>query len=293
MALKKLDKSQVPQFAGLCVLSAGAFGWFVVRLVTPSPAAAGTLAAAATPSAARASAARAAVQAGGKAAASVVPETEAVVPPPTPGMRDPFAVGIVDPKTSPMPVISPLKSGSLLLPGAPTAPAKPAKPIGTAMASIRELPSLPVAAPSAPGLPNATGLPAAPGLPGGFHSPGSVTAAPAAPPPVPAWSVTGVLQSDTEKIAILRNGEARRIVRTGDFVDGTYRVIDVSRTWVLLRHGTTWYKLLLGETKPALLTAPPAAPPAEPRLAPTEDASSADSGSAFAESLVRLIPRFL
>ena len=40
--MKKLDKKQIPQFAALCVLSAGVFGYFVVKIVTPSPAAAGT-----------------------------------------------------------------------------------------------------------------------------------------------------------------------------------------------------------------------------------------------------------
>ena len=40
--MNKLDKKQIPQFAALCVLSAGVFGYFVVKIVTPSPAAAGT-----------------------------------------------------------------------------------------------------------------------------------------------------------------------------------------------------------------------------------------------------------
>ena len=39
--MKKLDKKQLPQFAALCILSAGVFGYFVLRLVTPTPAAAG------------------------------------------------------------------------------------------------------------------------------------------------------------------------------------------------------------------------------------------------------------
>ena len=45
--MKKLEKKQIPQFAALCILSAGVFGYFVIRIVTPSPAAAGTRAAAA------------------------------------------------------------------------------------------------------------------------------------------------------------------------------------------------------------------------------------------------------
>ena len=40
--MNKLDKKQIPQFAALCVLSAGVFGYFVMKIVTPSPAAAGT-----------------------------------------------------------------------------------------------------------------------------------------------------------------------------------------------------------------------------------------------------------
>jgi len=74
---------------------------------------------------------------------------------------------------------------------------------------------------------------------------------PAAPsaPSAPSWTVTGVLQSSGEDIAILRNGDERRIVRAGDMVDGEFRIVDVTRQHVILRHGANRYTLPLGGAK--------------------------------------------
>ncbi len=225
--MKKLDKKQIPQFAALCILSAGVFGYFVIKVVTPSPAAAGTrapqpamppvkagpaapLAAApgGKPTAATPDAAGTTTVAAGTPGGTVPAPEDAAAPPPTPGMRDPFVVGYVDPKTIPAaPVSAP-----------PAGPVQPNLPNQDKLiAKLNGLPPAPVSGPAAPALP--------PGL-GGFASQAAVPSAPALPtaPAAPVWTVTGVLQSDVEKVAILRDGEARRIVRAGDFVDSVYRV---------------------------------------------------------------------
>ena len=286
--MKKLDKKQVPQFVALCILSAGVFGYFVVKIVTPSPAAAGTRS---QPSAA-ASPAPVTPQAPVKSQAPETPPTspdpagtgktgavppapgaaEADAPPPTPGMRDPFVIGYVDPGTQPTPPAAPM-------PVKAAAPAKTAqvKAAAMQMASIHEVKPAAVLAPALP-----FGLK-------GFSAPGGVSdppaypkkAAPQAPAP-PAWTVTGVLQGDGGQMAVLRSGEARRIVRTGDFVDSAYRVVAVTRGAVVLRHGTAFYHLTLGAAKPAgktpnapppgLVPAPALTPAPAPVGVPQEDA---------------------
>ena len=248
--MNKLDKKQIPQFAALCVLSAGVFGYFVVKIVTPSPAAAGTRPqplAAASPAPTPSHPA-----AGQKTTPDAVPAANEVeAPAPTPGMRDPFMVGYVDPKSRPP------------LPAVPLT--KPVKAAGPQVASIHEVGPASVASPGLPfGLKSLPPLGVAPALPTPPQQDKSAKAAPA-PPAAPAWTVTGVLQSGAGQLAVLRSGEARRIVRTGDFVDSVYRVVSVTRSAVVLRHDKTFYHLLLGGTKTA---APTPVPPAPAKLVP-------------------------
>ena len=257
--MKKLDKKQIPQFAALCVLSAGVFGYFVVKIVTPSPAAAGNRphpTAEAAPAAPAPSPVAAKKADAGLEAAPAAGEDEA--PAPTPGMRDPFVVGYVDPKTQPSPPAAPA------LPAAAVKPTPPAKlgQAGMQVASIRETSPAAVGVPAFPSdLKALAPLPAAPKLP--------VTPVKTA---APAWTVTGVLQNETGQVAILRNGEARRIVRTGDFVSSAYRVVAVTRSAVVLRHGKTFFHLTLGDAKTAAPTPAKAALPAvsapDPALKP-------------------------
>jgi len=265
--MQKLDKKQMPQFVGLCVLSTGVFGYFGVRMVTPSPAAAATRPAPkpmvpATLSAAAPAAARAA------AAAAPADNAAAIVPPPAPGMRDPFVVGYIDPKS--------VKAA----PAAFTAPVPgPAPAAGTPVADaqiheqVASLPPAPVSGLIVPGFPAAPPLPsAAPALPPSQK----IMPLPAPPPAPPKWTVTGLLQSETGGVAILRDGDSRRFVRVGDFVDGVFRVANVTRSSVVLRHGKTFYTLPLStaaakpevkpEAKPEtkLEAAPAPAAPAPP-----------------------------
>ena len=259
--MKKLEPKQVPQFAALCILSAGTFGYFVVRLVTPSPAAAGThppvTTAAAVPATASASektvaptgvvaptTGTAVDPAGTPLAGTTAAPEDTTVPPPAPAMRDPFVVSYVDPKTAPA-QIAPLPSPPAL-PGPKSG--KPGKP-SFLMAG---LPPAPVGVPTLPG-----GLTDFRVRPTGVAPLPTVRKAPA-PPPAPAWTVTGVLQGDAEQVAILRDGEARRIVRTGDAVDGLYKVVDVTRSTVTLRHGKFFYRLTLGAVKAAPVPVSPA-----------------------------------
>ncbi len=256
MSLKKLDKKQVPQFAALCVLSGGLFGYFVIRIVTPTAAAAGTrvavptaaaaTTAAATPATGTAPAAKAGATPGVVGAAAGPDVSDAAVPP-TPNMRDPFVVGYAPPKTASVPaqaVPAAAVAAATVLP-------KPGKlPVaqGIPVANIREA-ALPLPAPPAPALPS---------VPAGFavRSMGAAPALPLTrpaplPPAPPKWTVTGVLLGGAGQVAILRDGGARRFVRAGDSVDGVYRVVDVTRTSVVLRHGVTVYALTLGGAAPA------------------------------------------
>ena len=244
--MQKLDKKQIPQFAALCVLSAGVFGYFIVKIVVPSPAAAGTrprpapVVAAETP--VGASPAKAAT-----ASTTTTDGTDTPAPAPTPGMRDPFAVGFVDPALTAATTPTATAAGRAAVP-------EPAKDSAPQVATIREVSPAPVSAPGLQALPpGLQALPPMGGAPGTPDAPEKAAPAGAllpAPTPAPLWAVTGVLQSPGGSVAILRNGDARRIVRNGDSVDGLYRVVAVTRSAVMLRHGNTFYHLALGADKP-------------------------------------------
>lgn len=268
--MQKLDKKQLPQFVGLCVLSTGTFGYFGVRMVTPSPAAAATRPALKPSAPAVAPAGKTAVPTGTGGAAGTVADAaaEAVAPPPAPGMRDPFVVGYKDPIAA---------SATSAAPPAFNAPLHgPAPATGPQMADakmadaqiheqVSGLPPAPVSGLIVPGFPAAPPLPsAAPVL-----TPQKIMPLPAPPPAPPKWSVTGLLQGeDGAGVAVLRDGESRRIVHVGDFVDDVFRVTRVTRSAVVLRHGKTFYTLPLG-TKAEKAQAPtvPAAPaPVVPTL---------------------------
>lgn len=252
----KLDKKQLPQYIALGVLTAGVGGYSVYHFAAAGPVSAATAAAAPRASATAPAQAAKPVPAGAAVAADT-----GDAPPPTPAMRDPFTVGYVDPGTLPAPL-----GGA-----APPVPALPAP--GKQVAALSPLSPLPVGLPSAPPLPGsglglfpakAAGLPSA--LPAAPPAP-VLPAAPALPDP-PKWTVTGVLMGEGGEVAILRNGEARRIVRAGDFVDSVYRVSAVSRTAVQLRHGALVYRIVLGADKPApgASSAPASAPASTPPL---------------------------
>lgn len=262
--MQKLDKKQIPQFVGLCVLSTGTFGYFGLRMMTPSPASAATRPAL-KPSEPAAPAAKAGDAPAGTAAGTVAdPAADAAAPPPTPGMRDPFVVGYTDPKAA---GAAPVAPPAFTAP--PHGPA-PAAAMQIADAQIHEqvsaLPPAPISGLTMPGFPAAPPLP--PAAPVSLPSQ-KVMPLPTPPPAPPKWSVTGLLQGeDGAGVAILRDGESRRIVHVGDFVDNVFRVTRVTRSAVVLRHGTTFYTLPLG-TKSEAPSAPaapavlaPAAPPA-------------------------------
>lgn len=274
--MKPLDKKQLPQIIALGILTAGAGTYAAVRLAAPGPVSAQTHSAAVAP------APVSAVKPGDPRLSSTKPGTAVPAgivaatstsdaPPPAPGMRDPFAVGYSDTAAGP---------GSV-----PSTPALPALMPGKQVAAVGKLSPMPIS--PAPMF----GLPLAPPLPGGNHEqalPGlplgpsalavSITAAPAPP----AWTVTGVLAGADGKVAILRSGDARRIVRSGDFVDGTYRVTAVSRTAVILRHGLLVYQIKLGGTKATPSVIPASLPLSQPKpLMPVPSASKAVLGSAI------------
>ena len=254
--MKQLDKKQIPQFIALCVLTAGVSGYLVVRLVAPAPVSAGTRVPAAS---AVAPAAGQDAALPGKPGAPAQPGASdtADAPPPSPNMHDPFTVGYTEPAALPAAALA-------VVPKAPVLP-----PPGKQTANTGGIGPLPVAFPGAPPLPGAlSGFPARPAAEGtsALASLPPAPAAPALPPAAPQWTVTGVLEGAGGEVAILRSGEARRIVRSGDFVDSTFRVVGVTRTFVVLRHGALVYHLTLGGAK-AEPGAMPSALPAAPRPA--------------------------
>lgn len=279
--MKQLDKKQLPQIIALGVLTAGVGTYAAVHFAAPGPASAQTHPAAVASTPAPGAAVKpgdpkpgdaklgAAVPAGMVAALDT-----SAAPPPVPGMRDPFVVGYFDPAAGPG-----AASGT-------HAPALPALMPGKQMAAVSKLSPMPIGSaafglPAAPALPSASRGQMLPGLPSGP----SVPALPASITPVPAppaWTVTGVLAGADGKVAILRSGEARRIVRSGDFVDSTYRVTAVSRTAVILRHGILVYQIKLGGMKASPSVLPVSLPLSQPKpSAPVPAASKAILDSAI------------
>lgn len=264
--MKQLDKKQLPQIIALGVLTAGAGTYAAVHLAAPGPVSAGTRpavpvttpvpAVAVKPGDTKPGDTKPGDTKPGTTPALVAAADTSDAPPPTPGMRDPFAVGYVE----------------AALPGT-AAPPLPKLAPGRLVATVGGLSPLPVGLASAFSLPPAPALPGGgagrplPSLPSGPPAPPLPSPA-AAVPAAPAWTVTGVLLGAGGKVAILRSGEARRIVRSGDFVDSTYRVAAVSRTAVVLRHGLWVYQLKLGGAPKTGLSAAPAAAPVPPKAAP-------------------------
>ena len=272
--MKPLDKKQLPQIIALGILTAGAGTYAAVRLAAPGPVSAQTHSAAVAPvSAVKPGDPRLSSTKPGMAvpAGIVAATSTSDAPPPAPGMRDPFAVGYSDTAAGP---------GSV-----PSTPALPALMPGKQVAAVGRLSPMPISPapmfglPSAPPLPGGNHGQALPGLPLGPSAPAvSITAAPAPP----AWIVTGVLAGADGKVAILRSGDARRIVRSGDFVDGTYRVTAVSRTAVILRHGLAVYQIKLGGTKATPSVIPASLPFSQPKPPmPVPSASKAVLDSAI------------
>lgn len=229
--MKKLDKKQTSQVAVMGVLSAGLFGYFAKTMILPSPASAKgpaptPPAGGATPGTASSPVAGAAAATGGSQTASaggatVAPED---VPAPSPLIRDPF----VQPLSSAPP--------AAMLPSA--APARPAAP-QPRVSRLESLSPAPFPVPSAPALP----------FPAMSTRPAPKAAMLPPLPVAPPWTVTGVLQSGNEHIAILRSGDARRFVRTGEYVDDQFQVTAVTRSEVVLRSGKAVFTLPLGGAK--------------------------------------------
>lgn len=234
--MKPLAKNQVPQVIVLGLLCAAFFSYFIFKMVVPTPAAAGVRAASPTtvakvanpaqtnpsqPGPAQANLAPNSSQQANIASATGDPSASVAAPPPTPGMHDPFA-----PEISAQAQVS-----------------QPAPSVRTASLKTSDLSAIHV--PSVPSLP-AMGVREMP-----TNLPDLAQSATAEQPAVPNWTVTGVVASGSEHMAILRSGDARRFVRQGDVVDGDFRVASVSRDSVVLQHGKTRITLLLGGVQPA------------------------------------------
>lgn len=225
MAKFQLDKKQILPAVGMAVASAGLFTYFVVKMTTPPP----LQAAPPAPTTQTASTHGSAASPNATAATGGAPTQEdaasnpldALMAPPMPGMRNPFIPQIVDP--------------------GPTA----AKPVQEASSNIGQ--------PAFPGVPRDLPRPGSlgpvppMGISGGLPPVGQAPAAPA----LTDWTVTGVLSSTdpANRIAILRAGDVRRFVRQGDMVDSNFRLVDVSRTGVVLAQGSHRIRLPLGGFK--------------------------------------------
>lgn len=264
--MKPLDKKQIPQVAALAVLAVAFFGYFVLKLILPTPAAARTqvTATAVKP----------------RIAATPAPDAAALAftaPPPSAGMHDPFVQEVSDQPVPPAPA------------------SKPAPAVHTA--SLKSTGLAPLAIPFVPALPSATIKEQKTAALGGVSLGGASSGIPPLPvapaaPVAPLWTVTGVLQSGSEHVAILRSGAARRFVKQGDYVDSEFVVTSVTRDAVILRHGHSRFMLPLGGSKAvpaaAVKTSPVSETTADPRAASTE---GVPDGKPRLKAMKRMVPR--
>lgn len=247
--MKPLDKKQFPQVIVLAVLALGLFGYFAKALFLPGPVSAKGPA----PAPAGASAGASAKPAVG-AAISGAP-ADAPVPLPSANGRDPF-----------VPAVSSGNAAASVQAGLPKPAAAPAAAPAPRLASLRLLPPASISIPAAPALP----FPAVP-APVSAHPAGFLPPLPVAP----SWTVTGVLQSGPEHIAILRSGDTRRFVKQGDYIDDRFQVAQVTRSFVVLRTGKSAFTLPLGGTRSkGAVSEAPTRVPAVPSVAAPAPAPS-------------------
>lgn len=294
--MQKLDKKQIPQVVGLGAVTCGLFGYFGYKIIAPTPAAAHSAPAAPVkPSGAPGSVGTRVAAAPGtpgsgsplSAAPDAAPDQAA---PPTPGMRDPFVP----------------TAGTPLLPAAGAAP-KAAPPAIKPVAHAHPISTLPIAITplSLPAPPRAhpskrqTRMALLPstqiGVPGVSPWPSALAhpVLPPAPPVPPAWTVTGILQSGGTQVAVLRNGETRRFVRAGEMVDSQFRIVEVTRDQVVVRHGSVYFSMPLGGLKAVPTKAPTASISPSPALLPPAIASepqAASPAAALRPQRLALIP---
>ncbi|MCW3058981.1 MAG: hypothetical protein JWQ02_802 [Capsulimonas sp.] len=250
--MNKIDKKQLPQLIALIVLSVGVFGFFIFRMIVPTPAAAQA------PKTAKSSETEAA-----KKVAVAITDAGEIAPAPAPSalMRDPFLPGVAD--TAALEAYQ--KARTVATPTPSSAPRRfTNRRMGTA--SLTALSPMPV--PQVSPLPNMGALPG----PGQISAAPTVIPAPAAPV---TWTVTGVMGGDGG-VAILRDGDKRRIVRQGDQLEGGLRIHHIARGAVILERDGQTYRLPLGGAKdaaprtPAADSAPAANAPAAP-IIPTQE----------------------
>jgi len=72
-----------------------------------------------------------------------------------------------------------------------------------------------------------------------------VTEEPSGPPPGVLW-LSGVIQGE-QRVAVLRRGESRYVVREGETFEGTYRVVAISSNSVTLDRGGKKQTLRVGQ----------------------------------------------
>jgi len=205
------DKKQLPQVIGLGLLSAGMFGYFSVKILTPPPPEA---AAAATVNTATVKD----IPVMSPAEIEVASLTNGTAP--SPVMHDPFTP-LPTPSSPPVPALNPLP--------------KPAA-FDDTLGHLNPLQPMPSDGEIRP----LSGLSPAP-----F----------AAPPVIPTtkWVVTGVIvgPGSRPELAVLRDGDARRIVALGSMVDDQFRLVGISREGATLRAEGHNIQLKLGGDEPA------------------------------------------
>ena len=245
--MNKIDKKQLPQLIALIVLSVGVFGFFIFRMLAPTPAAAQS------PAVAKSTAGTDAVK---TAVVAAVAAVLVPAPAPTAAMRDPFLPGVADQTALDA------YQKTLAVAAAAAAPHRLAAYVSSGRRFGRQAASL-----TAMPVPQVAPLPTL----DAFSSPSVNTAQPmpvVAPPAAPVtWSVTGVLGGDGG-VAILRDGESRRIVKQGDLLLGGLRVAHIARGSVTLERDGQKYRLPLGGSKDAPKTNDSAATAPKPTDAP-------------------------
>ena len=234
MGFQKIDKKQMPQVIGLGVVSCGMFGYFAYKMMAPTVSAAPPPTAGQVRPVAAASARPIRRGAGGDVGTRpAMPDA----PPPTPGCMTRSSRRSATTRPRCGPAATPAWVHRLRASWGPN--------------ELAPYPPRPAAPAAGGGGEEAVPAAAAGRLHGECIRPGQPPAGQPAPMPVaPSWTVTGV-SGDGGQVAILRSGEVRQFAHRGDIVGGDFRVVDVTRDSVVLRHGSARYTLLLGGDKPA------------------------------------------
>lgn len=221
------EKKQKVQIGVMAVLAVGFCGNFVVRMMIPSPAAnpinpQGSAVVIKSPASASSKS---------PALGTVVDAVFQDAPSPTDSMKNPFTpqIASLDPLAS---VAKPTPKGTWITHHS-------GRFNGAQFPNVAPLPMMSNNRPFVPGVPP---LPSS--FAGPFHTPlqagSSLTKDPSQ-----TWTVSGIVDSGDNSIAIIRGQNGRKFVHIGDVLSDGLKVVRITRTKIVLADGQRRYPILL------------------------------------------------